>query len=221
MEERIPKHSLLPQFLLNLRDYSQALVSLPTQQFVMELFESYTLEGECSLQQIKLARAKRSKLNLTQAAELMRVEKSVVRSLVEARVMKSHLIRDWQRRTDWFEEIEVARVGDILANKIDINDAIGQTGIPFHAFEQLCGLGVLNINRSKIIRLAYRGNFFLGTGFETFVKRLRSHLKPTREDDSDRISLRTCFDGLGSQYKPWGAVIAAAKGEVAWRTWRL
>jgi hypothetical protein len=213
IQERIPKDAFLPEFLLNLQHFSRAAVTTSTRDFVLDLCGQHSFKGKKTLERIKSEREERWKLNITQAAQFMRVEKSTVRSIVRAGLMQRYRVKDWRRKADWFEEIEVARVGSILSNKISVNDAVGRTGIPFHALEQLNGLAVLPLCQDKIIKLAFIGRFFNGTEFELFESQLRKLLSKTEVDTSDRISLRTCFNVLGRQYKPWGAVISAALDE--------
>ena len=148
-------------------------------------------------------------LSVTEAAAIMRVERSLVRSLINEGLLPEDSALGGQHRIQSsLQRRHVERLRVELAAQMPLREFTSRTGLKRTETEQLLGLGMLAESTSAASRLVRSGIHVTRDSAEVFIQQVTARVS---EDDPPKgaVPLREVMRGVGGREKPWGRMLKA------------
>lgn len=153
-------------------------------------------------------------LSITQAAGLLRVERCVVRSLVNAGLLlEANKIGGEHRRHSSFQKAHVVRIRGELSAQMPLREFQSRTGLPRSAAEQLLGIGIVAETTNAASKLVHGGLHITRDSADAFMNQVAGAV--TAQNHDGDVPLREVMQGIGGRPKPWARLLmAAVEGEL-------
>jgi hypothetical protein len=157
---------------------------------------------------LKHQRQTRGEMTIGMAAASLGIEKADVRKLINDGVLKPSYEHGHARKSAWLSPDRVDQVGIALRGRISSAEFAKTNGIPLEGIEQLISLGLICIERNRVLRSLYDGMQLNRHSSSKFLESLRDVVSRPQHP-SPSVALSDAFVAIGGA-KPWGAILKAA-----------
>lgn len=148
-------------------------------------------------------------VSTTQAAAIMRIERSDVRLLIKEGLLPEDSALGGQYRIQSsIRRVHVERLRSELSAQMSLREFGLGTGLKRLEVEQLLGLDLLTATTSAASRLVHRGMHVTRASAEAFIEQIMAVV--TERTAGRHIPLREAMRGVGGREKPWARVLKAA-----------
>lgn len=147
-------------------------------------------------------------LSTTEAAALMRVERSDVRLLIDEGLLpEDSALGGRHRLHSSLKRSHVERLRAELSAQMPLREFSSRTGLKRAEVEQLFGLDLLAESKSAASRLVNRGVHITRDSADGFVEQVTTRV--VDESSEGDVALREVMRGVGGRAKPWARVLKA------------
>lgn len=161
------------------------------------------------LQRIKREREASNCLTVREAAQETGLENRMIRHLVDLGLLKPFDTRGGVRQYDWLLKEDVHDLANDLANRMSLREFSREHQVAYGGVLQLLAWGLLDLDVSPCVAALYGTLQLDRSKAADFIGRLRERTR-FLPDGFETLTLEETFHGIGSQPKPWGAILSAA-----------
>lgn len=146
-------------------------------------------------------------LTLTEAATTLKLERGILRRVIDtAFPLKAHP-RGSERRLQWIEPSELELLRQRLNNSVSEVAFGREFGLDATAVEQLKRAALLDENYDEAVSIAYEAPALTAESVDRFREQLRSRLSSSPSAGPHWLPIRASLLAVGGRQKPWAALV--------------
>ncbi|RZJ19396.1 MAG: hypothetical protein EON91_01545 [Brevundimonas sp.] len=158
---------------------------------------------------LKQKRVAGGKMTATQLAAALHIERSQLRTIIDAGVLGDREARGQQRRYDWFSEEDFHRAAAFVGGRAYASSWAKQTRVSPVVVRQLLGVGLLKLDRSIEVEQVFDKPQLTKASIDGFSSALLDRIQFSHPH-RDWVPLHDAFTVIGGAHKPWAPVLLAA-----------
>lgn len=170
-------------------------------------FVDQQLGDQHGLRRLRDLRQSQQMLTLTDAARTLKLERGILRRVIDAAFPLKVPPRGEERKFQWIEPDELELLRQRLENSVSEVTFAREFGLNATAVEQLKLAGLVYENFDQAVQVAFEAQALTAESVARFRAKLRAHLAPKAQPDW--VTVRASFLAIGARQKPWAALIRA------------